>query len=463
MTVHPIDRASFIPPRAALAHARGAILRHALILTNAGALAAGTLAGAALGFVYWWLAARAFPPAAVGLASAAISMMNLLGHAGEFGLGPLLLGQLPRAGRDASTLLWTALCMAAVACALFGLGYAGLARVAAIDLGGALGSARADGLFALGVTLTGFTLVLDQALVGLLRARLQMGRSIAFSAVKLILLALVAQLPGAGEAEILGAWIVGQALSVAGLALYLALRRERLWHRPRLSVVRPLAGDVLRHHALNLALQAPAFALPFVVTVTISPETNAAFYAAWALVNVVLLVPAALTTVVYTTGARDPGELRPRLLLSLALSTASGAGAGVAFLFLSPFILGLFNPAYPTIAGTSLQMLGFGALGVMLKYHYVALERLRGRMARAALWLSVGGALELSAATWGGFQGGLAGLTAGWLAAVALQAAFFAPGLVRAVRDGRRRIGAQPFAGAAAALVADPTFGSQTS
>lgn len=456
MSIPHAGRIPLTPPFRAFTLMRRAILNHALVLANAGALAAGTMAGAALGFVFWWFAARAFPPAAVGLASAAISIMNLLGHAGEFGLGPLLLGHLPRIGRGAAALLCTALCTAAAACALFGLGYAGIARIAGIDLGTTLGSPQADGLFALGVALTGLTLVLDQGLTALLRAHLQMGRSVAFSILKLLLLVVVARWPGAGEAEIFGAWIAGQALSVAGLALYLARRRVRLWYPLRLSALTPLAREVVNHHALNFALQAPAFALPFIVTVTVSAETNAAFYAAWALVGVVLLVPAALTTVVYTTGARDPAHLRTRLLLSLALSTASGLAAGTIFLFLSPLILGLFNPSYPAIAGTSLQALGFGALGVMLKYHYVALERLHGRMARAAFWLTIGGALELAASAYGGLHGGLAGLTVGWLAAVALQGVCVVPSLLRAVRH-------QPGDTApcvAPAPVADSLFGS---
>ena len=66
------------------------------ILVNAGSLVGTTAVTAGLGFVYWLVAARVFPPGVVGLASALISAMSLLGFVGMLGLGSLLMGELPR-------------------------------------------------------------------------------------------------------------------------------------------------------------------------------------------------------------------------------------------------------------------------------------------------------------------------------------------------------------------------------
>ena len=191
---------------------------------------------------------------------------------------------------------------------------------------------------------------------------------------------------------------------------------------------------MLAHHALNIALQTPALALPFVVAVVLSPETNAAFFAAWALVNVALLVPASLTTVLYTTGSGEPRLMAPRLRLSLALSGGLGLVSGFGLLLFSPFVLGLFSPAYPALAGTGLKVLGFGVLGVAAKYHYVALKRFAGHMASAAAVVSLGCAVELVATIIGGRLGGLMGLTQGWVAAVTLEALAMAPAVIAAVR-----------------------------
>src|SRR5579859_5331352 len=66
------------------------------LLRNAGSLAATTGLTSVFGFVYWIIAAREFSAQAVGYGSAAISAMTLLGTIGMFGLGTMLIGELPR-------------------------------------------------------------------------------------------------------------------------------------------------------------------------------------------------------------------------------------------------------------------------------------------------------------------------------------------------------------------------------
>ena len=68
------------------------IHNNAVILTNSGLLALGSALAAGMGFAYWWLAARAFPPAAVGVQSALISAMAFIGLLGEAGFGTMLVG-----------------------------------------------------------------------------------------------------------------------------------------------------------------------------------------------------------------------------------------------------------------------------------------------------------------------------------------------------------------------------------
>src|SRR6266516_7893752 len=95
-----------------------------IMLTNAGSLVGTTAVTSILGFVYWWLAARQFPPEAVGFASAAISAMTLLGTFAMLGLGTLLLGELPQQrGREAS-LISAALILVGAVGGLLGLAFA---------------------------------------------------------------------------------------------------------------------------------------------------------------------------------------------------------------------------------------------------------------------------------------------------------------------------------------------------
>lgn len=54
---------------------------NSVMLINAGALVGTTVVTSMLGFAYWWLAARRFPPEAVGVASASAAMVLLGGFA----------------------------------------------------------------------------------------------------------------------------------------------------------------------------------------------------------------------------------------------------------------------------------------------------------------------------------------------------------------------------------------------
>lgn len=424
--------------RHGMLRARSVLAVHAPLLLNAGALTVGTLGSAVLGFAYWWFAARTFSPEAVGYASAAISLMNLLAHAGELGMGPFLMGELPRwRHASAAILIAPALLIATGLSAIIGVGYSLLSGTLVSKLGGIVDGLGPSVLFIAGCGLTGLTIVIDQAFVGLLRSEWQMSRNMAFSALKLLLLVAVAKTTEAGPIAIFATWVAGQAASLVILSVWVLARRHGgfSW-RPTLSPLKPHVRSVLGHHALSITIQAPVLVLPFVVAVTLSPETNAAFYAAWTLINVALLVPSSLSSVILSVGTQDPGLLASRLRIALAMSAAVGLGAGLVFLFASPLILSLFNPRYPEIAGPSLQLLGFGAIGLLVKFYYVAVQRLRGRLAAAAGSLVVSGAVEIAAAIIGGLWGGLFGLTAGWVCAVLIEATCMLPVILRVARGG---------------------------
>src|SRR3954454_16289476 len=101
------------PLTAGMALVRG----NAVILANSGLLALGSASAAGLGFAYWWLAARTFPPAAVGAQSALISAMALIGLLGEAGFGTMLVGVALSQGDRAAPLI-TAAALAGTGAAL---------------------------------------------------------------------------------------------------------------------------------------------------------------------------------------------------------------------------------------------------------------------------------------------------------------------------------------------------------
>lgn len=400
------------------------------IVANAGSMVATAIVTSALGFVYWWLAARQFPPAAVGMAVAAISPMMLLGNLGMLGLGTLLMGELARSRVNRGPLVSTALVTAGAAGITLGIVFALCAPLAMPSL--ALNQNTATvALFAIGVGLTTVTLVLDQVLIGLLRGEIQFARNGVFALAKLVILVPAGLwFTGADWLIIYATWAFGNLVSLIALA-GLVYRKIR-FHRPNFGLFRHIGRTAALHHALNLALQIPNLALPIVVTIILSATATAFFYTTWMVASFVFIGPFALTLALYAASSDNTAPLWRKIRFTLGLSLAIGILTNVAVQFGANYVLGMFGPAYAEQGATVLRLIALGVFPLIVKDHYVAVSRMAGRMGQAAVFVSVGAAAELVLAAVGGVMGGLPGLAIGWVVAVSFEAVFAARVVYRA-------------------------------
>lgn len=407
------------------------LIANAVSLVGTGAVTSG------LGFGFWWLAARVLPAEGVGLGSAAVSAMTLIATLSMLGLGTLLIGELPGVRRaDAAGLLSAALLSAAAAAALLAVA-CGLALPHAAPAFAWITRGPATlALFVLGVVVSAVTLVFDQAVIGLLRGEVQWYRNAVSAAVKLLAVPVVGQFTAhAGAQAIYGAWLIGNVASVLAVLLLARRGRAPLLDRPDWSALTRLGGPTLRHHALNLAMQAPALALPVLAASRLSPGANAAFYVSWMIASFASMVPYALATVLPATvlpavSPQGASALRGRVRASLRWSLLVCVPGTVGLILTARPLLALFGPAYEHHA-PSLQVLALTALPVIVKAHYIALGRMHGQLARAAAVVALGGAAELAAAALGGGAWGVVGLSVGLLIASGLEALCLLPTVLR--------------------------------
>jgi O-antigen/teichoic acid export membrane protein len=410
------------------------------IMSNAGSLVGSIAVTSLLGFPYWWVAARAFPAAAVGFAAASISAMTLLGTVGMLGLGTLLTGELPRRARDSASLLATALTFAGGAGVVLGLVFA-LVAPGPLGLEAFAGRPGAVLLFASGVALTAVTMVIDQAVIGLLRGGVQLRRNIIFAVSKLLLLAIVAvaTLEAGGEA-IYATWAAGLGISLAWLAL--AARREgaRLHHiRPRWSLFRDWRRPAMEHHFLNLAIQAPWLVMPLVVTATVSVTASAYFYTASLITGFLSSGAIALTLALYAVGVRDEARLAPALRFTLRLAFGVILGANLVLIFGGRLILHVFGSEYAANAATVLRIQGIYVCLMIIKDHYIAIARIRGTVLRAGRLCAAGAVLEIGLASVGGAWRGLTWVALGALAALAVEVCAMCPAVLRELKPTGKR------------------------
>lgn len=411
---------------------------NSVILVNAGSLVGATTVTSILGFVYWWLAARQFPPQAVGLASAAISAMTLLGTFAILGLGTLLLGELPRQRGREGPLISGALILVGGVGGLFGLAFALAAPHISTGFNGLGASIRNSVLFALGVSLTAITLVLDDAFLGLLRGSLQLWRNAIFAVVKLAaLLAASMWLSHVTGLTIYATWAIGNLCSLIALAGYVLVKKG--WggrtYLPQWGLLRKLGFSAIKHHLLNMTLDAPALLLPVLVTVLLSATINAWFYVAWNLSSIANVFSTALTMTLFAASSAEPGTLAHKIRLTLSLALAACVAANVVLLFGTKQVLGLFGHSYAEQAAWTLRILSLESFPFLMKNHYIAVSRIQGRMAHATQLTIITGLLEVGGSALGARLGGLIGLSVGWTAAMCIEAVFMAPAVFKAARS----------------------------
>lgn len=412
---------------------RGWIDANWAILSNSGSLIGTTAATSGLGFVFWLLAARLFPPEAVGLASAAISAMMFLGMIGTLGLGTLLIGELARRRSQAGTLISTVLWVVGIVAAGLGVLWA----IALPRLSAQLQPLSQDFdsvvQFSIGVALTAVTVVLDQAMIGLLRGGLQLWRNACFSVLKLLALWVVGSWFADHSAlAIYAVWTFGNLASLAILAGAALLKRIRLVYRPKFGLVRDLGRAALAHHALNLALQAPGYLFPIVVTTVLSASINASFYAAWMIASFTFLVPGHVTTVLYAVGSQNPMILKQKVQMTVRLSLGLGLLTSIGLFLGAGLVLRAFSAQYADQAEWSLRLLGLGVFPLIVKNHFVAIRRIYGQLESTLVMMIVGAVLEVILATLGLIMAGLVGLSIGWIIALCGEAVIAAPIVHRA-------------------------------
>lgn len=414
--------------------------RPASLLRNAYALMTNTVVTGLLGLAYWMLAARHYPAADVGRASAAYAAMNLLAGITALSLIGAMARFLPQSGRRAGLLIRRGYLLSAAS--------AVIGSVVFLLIAGRPGSSYSElaGLWAGGI-FTGcvviwslFTLQ-DGALIGLRSARWVAIENAVFGVAKIgMLLPLAILIPRAG---IYVSWMVPAVLAVPVVNL-LIFRRLLPRHADRSGdgpppssrqVGRFLAGDVVG----GLCLLATVNLVPVMVAVFVGPGRNAYFFMAWAIGVMIDLLAMNMALSLTVEGAFDPAKLAAHCRAALRRTLLLLLPIAIGTLLLAPWILGLFGPGYAHYGAPILELLAVATLPRAVTELYLGALRAQSRTSLVALVqgaravLILGLTLALIAAI------GIVGAGVAVLASQVIMAIVVAPGLLRILAGGKRR------------------------
>jgi O-antigen/teichoic acid export membrane protein len=357
--------------------------------------------------------------------------MTLLGTVGMFGLGTVLIGELPQR-RSRGGLVASALIASAIGSLVLGIVFCVVAPHFSNKFIEITGSPARMLLFSVGVALTGATLVFDEATIGLLRGGLQLSRNLTFSIVKMAALPVGAfVLHDAFGVGIIFAWVLGTVVSVIPTAIQLRHGGTNIMPRPDWGVLRGLGKTTMAHNWLNLAIGVPATLIPVLVTLVVSPAANGAFYVAWMLSSFLFVVPTHLSTVLYAVASAAPEIIAQKLRFVLRLSVLIGVPAMAVLWFGSHLFLSIFGKHYAADATWPLRLLILGYLPALPKTQYIAVCRAAGRVTRAAIILTISSVAQMASVVVGGMHDGLIGVTVGLLVVGIIEGLITAPAVFR--------------------------------
>ena len=427
------------------AKVRAVLARHKDLLRNAGSLAATTGLTSLFGFVFWIVADHEFSKAEAGYAIAATNAMQLFGTIGMFGLGTMMIGELPRRLRDRGGLFAASMATSAIGSAILGVIFAVIVGLYFTDknhlpgIGGTPGQVL---IFVTGVTLTGATLVFDEGTIGLLRGGVQLWRNMAMSAIKLAVLPVLALfLHDSYGVGISLSFVIATAGSVIPAAIMLTRSGSSIFHRPDWQSLRRLFPVAVNHNWLNLAMATPSRIIPIVVPLAVGAAQNSAFFDAWMISSLLFMVPVHLGTVLFALASASPEVIAEKLRFVLRISLLIGLPVMAVLAIAAHFALNLFGPGYAELGTVPLWLLIIGYIPQMPRAQFIAVSRATNRVGQAAGLICFFALCEVASIYFGGRLGsqyiggqlgGLYGLSFAYLGVLVIEGLITAPTVLRA-------------------------------
>jgi O-antigen/teichoic acid export membrane protein len=364
------------------------------LLRSSGALILSTFATSGLGFLFWIIAARTFPTAEVGFASAIIASMMLVMTLSICGLDHLSSRFLPVTGKQKSIFTVGVQLGAFTTGCIGGLVF---------WLGSGLWSdpvSRFGIAFVLLAGLCTLSVVQDHVFVGLNASKwipITKG-AMAVGRVGIVLIAPILLAFGGGTL-ILWAWgTMFLAANVFGVIL--SIRHSTFPQKANDSnpqEIRQYLRFAGFNHLGTLLSMLPTLAFPALVLNFLGDEASAYFYLSW-MIGSLLLFSISNVAIAFVAQTAEREEELGTLLRSAFRYTYALVVPGVIVLLLgAPWFLSLLGPGYDT-AARCLQIIAIACLFFPVNAFYVAVMRLRQSLA-PIVWhgaLSGGSSLALA-------------------------------------------------------------------
>lgn len=349
---------------------------------NAYALMGGSVSTAALGLVFWALAARHYPARSVGLQATMVSGTQFLAAVAGLSLNNVLLRFLPVAGVATRRLIGIAYGLSAGTGVVVALVFIIGTSLWSPDLNFLHTDPAWAVVFTVSTALYVIFSIQDFALVGMRRAVWVPVENTIVSVVKILVLVLLAgRFSGAG---IFASWNAPTALAVAVVTFFILGRFSSSHIAVSSSIASTLSPRRLARYAAGdylgaLMWRGAGSVLPIIVLNRLGPKSSAYFYLPWLIFGGVQFGVLAAVRSLTVEGALDSGQLALHCRRMFLQMLGMLAPLVVILVAGGPTLLHVFGGDYATKGAALLRWLAFATIPAMIVTLASAVARVQER------------------------------------------------------------------------------------
>lgn len=325
------------------------------LFRNATYLMSSTAIMSVLGFLFWLFVAHLYSPASIGVASVLISVSTIISYFSLLGLNASLIRFLAGSKNPSSDINAAALIIAVVTI-LVAAGYAFVGT----RLGGnatLLGGVWQKLAFIILMSAVSLNSLTDAVFIANRRGEYHTIGYATFGLVKLLLPLALVKL---GALGIYSAYILAMLASL--IVSYYLMRRGcnyRLFTKPDWSLLKSIRRYTT-HNYIGVVLAAlPAQLMPQLIIKDLGPSAVAFFSMAWTMVNLLYVIPSAVTQSLLAESSFNPSKQAEHLKRTLKLLAYTLVPAVFISIIVAPYLLNVFGSQYRQNGTIIFQILAF--------------------------------------------------------------------------------------------------------
>lgn len=337
------------------------------LFANSFWLMLNTVVLTALGFFFWTVIARFYPPTEVGLATTLISAMNLIITIAGLGLGVALVRFLPSSKDPNKSINTTVVVSALVSVAISAL-FVILIGIFSPKLAFVQQNFFYGLFFIFSVVISLLFTILDNIFLSYNVSYFTVLKSTIFSVIKIILPPFLIAF---GVIGIFGSWVLGTVIALIA-AIYILVSRKL--YQPKLEIHENLLYEILPfsfgNYLANLVRLLPSMVFPLFITELLSPESTAYYYTAFMVAGLLNIIPNATSSAVLAEGSKNPEGYKEAERKAIAITFALLLPSAIVMFILADFIMLLLGKAYSDNAAGLLRIFCLASFLVAINFFY---------------------------------------------------------------------------------------------